>query len=281
MRFRFAAAFSVLFSIQRLLAMEPQVTREYPFEYKEGLIWVQIQVRESKTPLNFLLDSGARLSVIHLPTLQRIGRLRGRRIPVRGVETISTGYWPEHLSVSEGSLPLPKDLVAVDLTEFGRTCAKMVDGLLGEDFFRAHIVQIDFAARKIRLLPSLAAASSPIVLPLETDGSLRVAVTVNGSASQRVRLDTGCAAGLHWATCTIRPDQCKPQFSVALSPLNVPMTQTTVQIGPCTLQSVSTGIHKKPIFPQEDGLLGNEVLARFASITIDVRDGRVLLQSGT
>src|SRR5579872_1934730 len=89
-------------------ATAPPAT-DVPFELRDGLIWLQVQLRESPRPLNFLLDSGAGVSVINLPTLQSIGRLRGRRISVRGVSSTTIGYWPQRLSATEGAFPLPRD----------------------------------------------------------------------------------------------------------------------------------------------------------------------------
>ncbi|MEI7730323.1 MAG: hypothetical protein WCO56_12170 [Verrucomicrobiota bacterium] len=39
-----------------------QVIEELPFEYREGLIWVQVQADKPTGTLNFLLDSGAEVT---------------------------------------------------------------------------------------------------------------------------------------------------------------------------------------------------------------------------
>jgi hypothetical protein len=63
-----------------------------------------------------------------------------------------------------------------------------------------------------------------------------------------------------------------------LTELSIPQTQTTVQIGSHEFQNVPTGLHEKPIFHGEAGLLGNGLLSRFSSITIDAKSGRLLLE---
>src|SRR5579862_1628992 len=221
-----------------------------PFEFRDGLIWLQVQLRESPKPLNFLLDSGAGVSVINLPTLQSIGRLRGRRISVRGVSSTTTGYWPQRLSATDGTLPLPRDFLAVDLSDLSRACKRTVDGLVGADFFRDHVVQIDFAAKTIRLLGSNETSTNEVELPLETHGAaLCVPIHVNSGDVQWVRLDTGCASDLHWVTSTVSPEACKPEVSVALTTLIVPVTRATVQIGGVKFQGVPVGVHERAIFP--------------------------------
>src|ERR1039458_928368 len=65
-----------------------------PFEYSEGLLWVQIEVPQSSRPLNFLFDTGAEISVINAATVAALGLFGGNKIKVRGVQTTTTGHWP-------------------------------------------------------------------------------------------------------------------------------------------------------------------------------------------
>ena len=261
------------------VAAEASSCAECPFEYRDGLIWLEVQVRESQAPLHFLLDSGAGVSVINLSTLRRIGRLRGRRVNVLGVEAAATGYWPQHLSVSEDGLPLPRDFLAVDLSELGRTCGRTVDGLVGADFFCGHAVRIDFASGKIRLAPRETPGTNGVSLPLEAHGgALRVPISVNHGPRQWVRLDTGCASALHWVSASVPPDECKPHVSVGLAPLSVALTRTSVQLGSLGFDGVRTGVHKEHILAGESGLLGTELLARFDSVVIDAPAGWLVLE---
>ena len=252
--------------------------KEFPFELRDGLIWVQVQFQKSAVPQNFLLDSGAGLSVINLPSLSRMGGLSGRRVVVRGVGTSTTGYYPQHLISREGSLPLPDYLLAVDLTELGRACKRTVDGLVGADFFDDHVVQVNFANRMIRLLPSSECITNGVVLPIEVQNrAFRVPIRVNEGLAQWFRLDTGCAAALHWVGTPDCAQDCKPGISVALTTLTINMTHATVELGGLRFDAVPTAFHEKPIFVGEAGLLGNGLLARFNSIIIDASAGRVVL----
>ncbi len=254
------------------------VPAEFPFEYRQGLIWVEVGVRESPTPLNFLLDSGAGLSVINLSTLERIGHLGGRRLKVHGVGTTATGYWPQHLAVTEGDLPLAKDLLAVDLSALSRTCNRPVDGLIGADFFLDRAVRIDFVARRIRLSSNQPMEQPQVILPLNVHrGALRVPICFDHGLLQWTRLDTGCASALHWVNAKIRPGETQEHISVGLAALPVPIILTSVQLGGLDFESVRTAVHKKAIFAGEAGLLGNQILSQFSSVTIDVPGHRVVL----
>ena len=130
----------------------PTSPTEFPFEYREGLIWVRVQVAESREPLRFLLDSGAEVSVVNLDTAKRLGLALGQRVNVSSVQTTMTGYWPQKLSATANGMALPSDFLALDLSKLSAVCTQSVDGLIGADFFKDRIVQIDFVARKIRLL---------------------------------------------------------------------------------------------------------------------------------
>lgn len=251
---------------------------EFPFEYREGLLWIKVAITQSEQPLNFLVDTGAGVSVINLNTAKRIGLKLGRQVTVRGVDTMLTGYWQQHLSAKVGGVRLPREYLAVDLEKLSRSCEQPVDGLVGADFFRGRVVQIDFDAQKIRLLKPEKAEKSDNALPLKSlSCGMRVPISVNGRDPQWVRLDTGCATALQWVTSEV-PDQCTHQMAIGLAEISIPQTKTSVGIGEHQFSDVPTGLHEKPIFPGEAGLLGNGLLSRFATVTIDAKAGRVILE---
>ena len=125
---------------------------EFPFEFREGLLWVEVTVPQYKKPLNFLVDTGAGVSVINLSTAKRIGLKLGREVMVHGVQSMLTGYWQQRMLARVGEVELPREYLAVDLDKLSSSCERPVDGLVGADFFRGRVVQIDFDAKKIRLL---------------------------------------------------------------------------------------------------------------------------------
>jgi predicted aspartyl protease len=252
---------------------------EFPFEFREGLIWVRVHTPQSAQPLNFLLDTGAGVSVINLRTAEKLGLKAGNRVSVQGVGATAAGYWPEHLAATAGEVSLPAEYLAVDLSELSGACACPVDGLIGADFFRGRVVQIDFAARRVRLLASSAPAAGQQIVPLKTrQNALRVPARINGGAAQWLRLDTGCASSLQWVTPAARAGAHRRQLAVALNGISIPVAQTTVQLGRACFKDVPTGLHDKTIFAGEAGLLGNGILSRFACVTVDANGGWVGLR---
>ena len=249
---------------------------EFPFEYREGLIWVRVQVAESREPLRFLLDSGAEVSVVNLDTAKRLGLRLGERVNVSSVQTTMTGYWPQKLSATANGMALPSDFLALDLSKLSAACTQSVDGLIGKDFFNGRIVQIDFVAQKVRLLDASDAPAKSETSPLEIRRcGLCVMASVDGSKPQRLRLDTGCATDLQWVTSKVQPQKCTSKVAIGLAQLTIPQTTTTVSLAGQTFHDVPTGLHRTAIFDGEKGLLGNGLLSRFETVTIDSRAGRI------
>ena len=267
----FAAAFLQL-------QAAPVTLAEFPFQFREGLLWVEVTLPQSEKPLNFLLDTGAGVSVINLSTAKRLGIKLGREVTVHGVETMLTGYWQRRMSAKVGNVKLPSEYLAFDLEKLSRSCERPVDGLVGADFFRGRVVQIDFNAQKIRMLKAEKAWKSDAALLLQSRPcGMRVPITVNGHDRQWVRLDTGCATALQWVTSLV-PDQCTHHMAIGLAEISIPQTKTTVGIGEHKFESVPTGLHETAIFPGEAGLLGNGLLSLFSRVTIDAKAGRVILE---
>jgi hypothetical protein len=268
------------FALVRSHAATPPA--EIPFEYREGLLWIKAAVTQSATPLNVLLDTGAGVSVLDAAAAERLKLRFGRLVNVRGVESTVTGHWLNPISATASGVQLPAHYLAVDLHQLGKSCQRPVDGILGADFFCGRIVQIDFDARKLRILADTPEHRNADTIPLEVRPcGMRLPITVNGRKLQWVRLDTGCVSALQWVTSAVRPQDCSRQPAVGLTELSVPQTQTTVRLGSQEFHNVPTGLHEKPIFHGEAGLLGNALLSRFSSITIDAKSGHLVLDLRT
>jgi hypothetical protein len=271
---------AILFLIAALVHLQaaPLVTAEIPFQYREGFLWVEVHIANSEKPFNFLLDTGAGVSVINLNAAQRLGLKLGREITVRGVGKTLTGHWQERIAVKAGDVQLPHEYLVVDLGKLSDSCERPVDGLIGMDFFRERVIQIDFERQKIRLLKPQKNETFANTLPLDMRPcGMCVPIMIDNHACQWVRLDTGCAKPLHWVTTDISAHQCTRQTAIGLAEISIPMTETTVALGNLQFRRVPTGLHGTPIFQGEAGLLGNGLLSRFSSITIDAKANRLIL----
>lgn len=257
---------------------QPQPSSEIPVSYHDGLLWVHVCIPQSSEPLNFLFDSGAATSVLTRGTAQRLGIKLLQRVDVRGVGTETLGYWTPPINANVGGERLSQKFLAVDLEKLSECCGQRIDGLLGADFFRGRVVQIDYAAERVRLLPSFAPSTATQRLPLRVQHqALCVPVRVNGRGPQWVRLDTGCASALQWVCGNHLPPLSTSQFSVGLTGISTSVAQTTVQLGKQRCEGVPTGLHQREIFAGESGLLGNGLLSHY-TITIDALRGQMFLE---
>jgi gag-polyprotein putative aspartyl protease len=252
---------------------------EIPIEFQVGLIWVNVAVAEVARPLNFLIDTGAQVSAINAGTAPELGLRRGRLVSVKGVRATARGYWPTPLEATVGPLTIPSKVLALDLGALGQACCRPVDGLLGADFFRHRIVQLDFGNRMMRILEQAPFAEDAATVPLRIrrDG-MCVPVRLGGTETGWVRLDTGCASALQWVTASTLPAENSRQVAVGLTVLSFPVISSTVRLGTIDFENVSIGLHSEEVFAGESGLLGNGILSRFSKLTIDAKHGRLFLR---
>jgi predicted aspartyl protease len=271
---------AILLLVNRLLQAEtatPPVS-ELPIRFHDGLLWAEVCVPQSKEAMHFLLDSGASVSVVNLNTARRLGLALGPKASVTGVATTLSGFWPVRLSAKVSQFELPSEYLALDLSKLSSACSRTVDGLIGADFFRDRVVEIDYASQKLRVLAASPTNDSTNAVRLETRHcGLRVAVNVNGGKRQWVRVDTGCATAFHWVTSKEQADRCTSKIAVGLAELSIPQILTSLRIGSHRFDTVPTGLHRKAIFSGESGLLGNGVLASFGVVIFDAKSGRLFL----
>ncbi len=251
---------------------------EFPFELREGLLWVSVNVAESQRALNFLLDTGAEASVMDLQTAKELKLAQGQRVEVRGVAMSTDGYWCDTAGARINGVTLSSRFLALDLGKLSSSCERRVDGLIGADFFTGKVVQLDFEKGVVRLLGAVNAGLADEVVPLEVRRcGMRTKASINGKKPCWFRLDTGCASPVQWVTGSINPQRCTSKIAVGLTQLGIPQTRTTVKIGGARFTDVETGLHRSPIFEGEAGLLGNGLFTRFKSVTLDTIKGRLVL----
>jgi hypothetical protein len=80
---------------------------------------------------------------------------------------------------------------------------------------------------------------------------------------------------LQWVTSKVQPERCTSKVAIGLAQLTIPQTTTTVILSGRTFNDMPTGLHHDAIFAGEKGLLGNGLLSRFETVTIDSRAGRL------
>jgi hypothetical protein len=261
------------------LSARSEVLAEIQSQYRDGLIWLKVDVTGKSEPLNFLLDSGAGISAIDLQTARSLGVHLGNRQIVQGMNGQGFAYRVNDLQAVCGAIALPRSVLAVDLRALSDCCEQPVDGILGVDFFRSRIVQIDFTEGRVRILekcdPNL---SNCEILPIRMcNDAFCVPVRVAGNSAQWMRLDTGCDAALEWVVSGTEKRRLG-RSSIGLSGTSVRHIKNSVQLGKQCFNAVTMGVHREQIFPGEAGLLGNGLLSKFR-LTIDQPGNRVIFEN--
>ena len=265
----------LFFSIALARTAFAAVAGDAPFEFRSGLIW--INVVSGGQSLHFVLDSGAGNTVVDTQAARRLKVPLGAVQQVRTVEGTASAYEVNGFRADLNGIPIKDDALAVDLSKASRACGSRIDGLLGQDFFRGRIVQLDFGAKRLRVGgkvdPGCCCASVPLRF---CNDAMCVPVSVAGSKPRWTRLDTGCDEGLQWVSTL--PGMTKAaRVSVGISQAGENCVRASVQVGDEWVPNVKTTLHRNEIFPGEAGLLGNGVLSKYR-VTIDAINRRVFLE---
>ncbi len=242
-----------------------------PFEWVNGLIWVKVEAAGVKKPLNFVVDSGAGATVLELGTARRLRLELGEPKAVFGVGQTSVAYRIDAFQASVGGVPLNSGVYAVPLRPSKGEQKRRIDGMLGQDFFRDRVVEIDYARRLMVFHPKSPFRKGGIPLRYLGD-ALCVPVALAGGEPEWVRLDTGCATALEW---TAKPPPGVPMVKAKRASFRI--GETTVHLGGKTVGPVPVGFHDAPFFEGEAGLLGNGILSRFR-VTIDAQAMKLYLE---
>jgi hypothetical protein len=245
-----------------------------PISLHDGLIWTDVEC--CGRVLHFVVDTGAASSCINLEAAMRLGIRLGAPLNVAGVGGGTIGYRCGEFEASAGGMPLPREVVALDLSGPARGCTEAIDGLIGADFFRGKVMRIDYR-RGLLSREDEPAAGEGTPLRIES-GVMCVPVAVNGGTPRWTRVDTGCTFPLYWCEGA----DCRRNGgarSVALASFTGSAVHAEVSVGTADLADLPVKIRAREIFPGEAGLLGNGALSRYR-VTIDGIRKRLFLEPG-
>jgi hypothetical protein len=255
-----------------------EAAQEVPFRLVNGFLLVSGTVEGRSEPLTLLVDSGASTSVLDLKTARRLRIALGQREAVRGVDSEAAAFRVHGVGLALNGHGVDFASLALDLSTALTLCGERVDGLIGAGFFAERVVQIDYPARKIRLLES-ANDSRPeaIRLPVRRENGVFCApVGLNGSRDRWLRVDTGCNDSLHWVVAQGK-EKRRRGATIGFVDDEQNITRATVRLGRREVRNVETSLHGRAMFPGEAGLLGNGLLGRYV-VTLDGPGGALWLQ---
>ena len=120
-----------------------------PFEMNGNSLFLQVRVNGSQ-PRWFVLDTGAAVTVFNSALIESLGLKAGRSGSVRGAggDVQTTQITNVTLDVNGAAL---KDLsvAALPLAPLENTVGRAIDGILGAEFFKRYVVEIDYETKEL------------------------------------------------------------------------------------------------------------------------------------
>lgn len=134
---------------QQAAAAAQQPVARVAFEMNGNSLFLPARINGSG-PRWFLLDTGAGVSVLNLTTVQALGlkASAGGTLQGAGGNVQSTRVTGVTFDVG-GALLKDLNVAALPLAQFENAGGRTVDGILGVEFFKRYVVEIDYEARQL------------------------------------------------------------------------------------------------------------------------------------
>lgn len=132
--------------------MNPSQSTNFPFEWRQGMVFIPLSIHGSK-PFRFVLDSGSARTLIDRKAASSLGLKTAEASSAQGA---GAGRIPL-VAVHDVDWQLPGldskgyDFYTVDLAPLDQTLKTTVDGIIGYDLLARFVTTIDFAAGQITI----------------------------------------------------------------------------------------------------------------------------------
>lgn len=167
------------------LALGPGSAFEAALVLPKGLPIVELHANGRK-PLRFIVDTGAGRSVIDAKVAERLNLTERGTIDAKGSGGTEKAriFTDFEVWIGEERTPLPA--IGLDLSSIAMMIGSPFEGILGYDFFKGRIIEIDYAAKRLRIF-----ARTGYAVP---GGFAHVPVTLDGGRPF-VRASAGLPGG--------------------------------------------------------------------------------------
>ena len=130
---------------------QPAKVARFPFELSGNMIFLPVRVNGSK-PLSFGLDTGAYLSVINTPVAEQLGlKTGGRSVGFGAGGQVPSLDLPDVTLDINGAVLKDLDLSGMALGSIENTLGRPMDGILGAEFFKRYVVELDYEKKEMSL----------------------------------------------------------------------------------------------------------------------------------
>lgn len=265
-----------------------QKSVEVPFTYEGYLIVVEGKVNDQ--PARLILDSGAGAGLFTPKSAEKLQlKSMGQTLVGGGGEKLVPAKIT-NAKIEIGGAVQEKQLgVILDLPSGAKA---ETDGIVGYPFFRNYVVQIDYAAQKVRFLDPASFIPDPKaqVLPMNLRMNIpEIPGKIDGLVGE-LRVDTGYSGTLTFTSPTVTKNALDQKYKKKIETVigqgvggattGEMVRVKSLELGKWVVPNVVTGLSKDKSGALADtgtiALLGGEVLSRF-TVTLDYPKGRFYL----
>ena len=283
-------------------AQAPASTRAIviPAERASNVFFARVTINGAG-PFWFTVDTGATLTVIDPATARQVGlptQPAGTRenVGVTGGETELATTTGARLEV--GDLPgfAPDVLYVIPVRGNAAQLGHQVDGVLGTDFLRRYVVELDYAGGQVTLRQGTGRDDTTPAqdgVPITVEGNVLLApatvtLTDGSTITARLLIDTGSSGALALTTPFVQKHQLAERFEsrrasvtvgingMAYSPViglaSLMFGEAVISRPNASLSQVTNGLSASSDF---DGIIGADLLRRY-TVTVDYPRRRLI-----
>ena len=266
-----------------------------PFDFEFNEIVVTVRVNDS-APLKFMFDTGAGASLLSARKAAGLNLKQVDRVKATGVGGSLKGTLAKGVSLSVPGVKVTNQRLVLLPLDFPFCEGRDIEGIIGYDFIKEFVVEIDYEARTISLFePSSYQYPGPgDVIPLTITNTprvhARIALPGKPPIEGQFEIDTGSDGVLSINSPFVNRHKLLSALSAQVSDRGrglggesqrIDARLGNLQLGRFTIATpiVSFSLDTKGSLAAEDndGPIGNEILRRF-KVTIDYSRQRMMLE---
>jgi hypothetical protein len=266
-----------------------------PFEFEFNQIVLRVRVNDS-APLRFLFDTGAGASVLSARRAATLNLQKVDSVTATGVGGDVEGSLANGVSLAVGGVTVLNQRLVVLPIDFPFCEARDIEGIIGYDFIKEFVVEINYDAHIISLFDPAAyqyhARGETLPLVIAGTPRVRMSIALPGKAPIEglFEIDTGSDGVLtinspfvkrHELLNALSAQQSNRDRGLGGESKRIDARLGHMQLGRFKIAAPLVGfsIDTKGAMAEEDndGPIGNEILRRF-KITIDYSRQRMMLE---
>lgn len=262
---------------------------EIPFVFEHNKVFIDNVYVGALGPFRATLDTGTSDVILDTSIVEKLGLSpagSGSARATGGVVKIGKYKCPEIKAGSSVILPEGMMLSAASVSAQAAAIEEPTHLVLGYQFFRRHVVEMDYAAGKLFLYApvSYTPPEGAEVLDLNLAMNLPVAKISIEGLDASVMLDTGSNSALDTYPGFMERTGVgaghklygMPVYGMGGSVLTNLLRLKTVTIAGREFKDVKIYAHTQPLYGGLDGLMGNEILRRYR-VVYDYARGKAYL----